>query len=89
MPVSTDTNFRWPTPANLRPQEPPVMRITSPTASTTNLQAALPRILGCETIRLDADLKPALQDMQSTSGVEWSQWLSQMVNDALRHFLGH
>lgn len=82
----TDANFRWPSPANLRPQTPP--RVDAAPTPVADLQSALPRLLGCETFRLDGDLKLALQDMQSTSGIEWQQWLGQIVNEALRHYLG-
>lgn len=93
------SSFRWPTPANLRPQSAPaaaaVPDVTSAPASAANAPAkstasaaTLPQLLGCETFRLDSDLKLALQDMQATSGVGWPQWLGQMVNDALRHYLG-
>ena len=88
MPMPSDVNFRWPSPANLRPQEPPRVESSATPTPAANIQSTLPRLLGCETFRLDGDLKLALEDMQSTSGMEWQRWLEQIVNEALRHYLG-
>lgn len=92
MPSATN---EFPMPANARPPEPP--QATDTAARVANHHRAIATSLapftGQETFILDPDLRLALEDMcQAAEGrgwrERWPEWLSRMVNDSLKNYLG-
>lgn len=41
-----------------------------------------------QSVVIEAELLPALEDMQAGSGRQWQEWLNGAVNEALRYWLG-
>ena len=84
----------FPSPANARPvQMPEPKAVLAANSAPTTLADAFQRFAGQESFVLDPDLRPAIEDMASAAEgsrwkEQWPQWLNQLVNDALRNYLG-
>lgn len=84
------TQNEFPQPANARPPAGPTSGTLSQPA---NLGDVLRAFNNQQAFRLDPDLKLALEDMAGAAmGAKWREgwfeWLSQMVNDSLRNYMG-
>ncbi len=71
--------------------------LPQPANAARGVAAAQPGVLAQlfnqDVVTIDPDLKPALEDMCSAGlgaqwRSEWPRWLSRMVNDSLRAYLG-
>lgn len=91
------TQNEFPQPANARPPVAPTAGPEPPAATTFPAHGLagdnLRRLAGQEVFRLDPDLRLALEDMcQAAEGSRWRErwveWLSRMVNDSLKNYLG-
>jgi hypothetical protein len=96
MSSSTLATNEFPMPANLRPSSGPMpasqpasQPAGSPAPRPADLATAFRSFAGHETFTLDQDLKPALQDMHASMREKtWQQFLQEVVNDAIRNWLG-
>lgn len=82
-------NLPW--PANAQRQSPAAISTSAPapaTASAGGVQEVLAKALGREMFVLDPDLRLAVDDHQRASGMDRVTYIQQLVNEAIRFYLG-